>query len=189
MNTKTVSSIRLATLRDVDAITELVNGAYRGESGARGWTTEAHLLGGLRTDSERVSDLIRAEGSVVLLKTLRLADAAGAATGETEIIEGCVHLERQNAATAYLGMLTTNSQRQARGTGSELLKASEAFVARAWQSTRVEMTVITVRTELIDWYVRRGYRVTSEKRPFPADPRFGIPLVESLEFIVLDKNL
>ena len=52
------------------------------------------------------------------------------------------------------------------------------------------MTVIAQRHELIAWYERRGYRLTGERRPFPAtDPRFGLPKRDDLEFVVLEKLL
>lgn len=174
--------VRQAELIDAEEISALVNGAYRGETGAQGWTTEASLLGGMRTDVERVEALIQASGSVVLVA--ETANPAGS------ILEACVHLEKKNATTAYLGMLTTDSSRQARGTGRYMLEKAEEFVRDQWGMSEIEMTVITLRTELIEWYVRRGYSVTNEKRPFPSDPRFGIPLVNSpLEFLVLKKSL
>ncbi len=52
------------------------------------------------------------------------------------------------------------------------------------------MTVIRVRTELIAWYERRGYRATGESKPFPyGDPRFGLPKRDDLDFIILSKPL
>ncbi len=51
------------------------------------------------------------------------------------------------------------------------------------------MTVISVRKELIDWYVRHGYVDTGERKPFAfTDPRFGQPKMQ-LEFVVLEKLL
>lgn len=170
------ATYRLANSADVGSLVELVNGAYRGESGLRGWTTEAHLLGGLRIDTERVSALIESEGSLVLIR-------------EATTLEACVHLERKDSTSVYLGMLTTNVATQSRGVGSSILKFAEDFAKSEWRAERIEMTVITLRKELIDWYVKRGYHVTNEKRPFPTDPRFGIPLVKGLEFVVLEKAL
>lgn len=170
-------SIRVATPEQAEAIANLVNGAYRGDSGARGWTTEAAILTGLRTDTERVRDLITAKDNVVLVKL------------NGDLLEGCVHLEKKDATTAYLGMLTTDSSKQTQGTGKELMRASEEYVAKIWHTKKIEMTVIDSRHELIAYYVRRGYRVTDEKRPFPSDPRFGVSLVGPLEFVVLEKEL
>ncbi len=176
--------IRRAQNSDALNIAEMVNRAYRGETGRKGWTTEADLLAGVRTDETRVREQISGVHQAMLI-----AESSDDALSEDVVLEGCVHLQRKNETTAYLGMLTTDSSRQAKGTGSSLLIAGERFAKSEWGTLRMEMTVITSRTELIAWYVRRGYVVTNEKRPFPNDPRFGVPLVEGLEFVVLEKSL
>jgi hypothetical protein len=52
------------------------------------------------------------------------------------------------------------------------------------------MTVIEQRTELLEWYVRRGYLPTGETEPFPyQNPRFGLPKRDDLRFLVLAKLL
>jgi hypothetical protein len=52
------------------------------------------------------------------------------------------------------------------------------------------MTVIFLRTTLIAWYERRGYRLTGEIEPFPyGDERHGRPLRDDLHFVVLEKHL
>ncbi len=43
-----------------------------------------------------------------------------------------------------------------------------------------------MRTDLLDWYARRGYRPTGRRIPFRhGDPRFGLPRRADLEFVVL----
>jgi hypothetical protein len=54
----------------------------------------------------------------------------------------------------------------------------------------MEMTVVAVRSDLIAWYLRRGYAPTGESRPFPyGDERFGRPRRDDLSFHVLAKPL
>jgi hypothetical protein len=54
----------------------------------------------------------------------------------------------------------------------------------------MHMTVISVREDLIAWYVRRGYRRTGQTSPFPyGDERFGVPTRDDLEFELLTKKL
>lgn len=168
---------RKATLADVDQIVSLVNHAYRGDSGKIGWTTESDLLAGIRTDSERISQSINLEDSIILVAAV------------DNRIEGCVHLTKKNENTAYLGMLTVNVHKQASGLGRKILEESERFVRVEWKVKTVEMTVISVRKELIEWYQRRGYVMTNERRPFPRDEKFGSPLRGELEFVVLEKSL
>lgn len=50
---------RDATGVDVEQLVALVESAYRGVSSQLGWTTEADLLEGQRTDSQGVLDIVR----------------------------------------------------------------------------------------------------------------------------------
>jgi ribosomal protein S18 acetylase RimI-like enzyme len=107
-------------------------------------------------------------------------------TDEENTLLGCVFLEQQGQQL-YLGMLTVQPSIQTKGIGKRLLHAAEAY-AHEHDCNAIVMTVISVRHELIAWYERHGYRPTGDKKPFPNDPRFGIPK-QPLEFIVLYKPL
>ena len=171
-------SLRNAAQADVDAIALLVNSAYRGESSRAGWTTEADLLGGQRTDAEEISRLIAAEGSVILL-CLRGGERIGS-----------VHLEKIDAATAYLGMLVIRPTLQGQGMGRQFMAEAETIARIEWGVSRMQMQVISLRGELIAYYRRCGYRSTGETRPFPAsEPKFGLPLVAGLALEVMEKDL
>ncbi|MEI6946315.1 GNAT family N-acetyltransferase [Paraflavisolibacter sp. H34] len=167
--------IKPATLDDVPQLVQLVNSAYRGETAKQGWTTEADLLDGIRTDEEALAQLVATPGSVIL----KSAGAAGELTG-------CVFLKKQQEQL-YLGMLTVQPKLQAKGIGKKLLAAAEAH-GRVEGCRRIAITVISVRHELIRWYERHGFRKTGETEPFPSDPRFGIPR-QPLEFVVMEKDI
>lgn len=166
--------ISKAVPADVPQLEILVNSAYRGESSKKGWTTEADLLGGIRIDEEALSDLITKQDSIILKCT------------DKNTLVGCVHLQKQSTQI-YLGMLTVLPGMQGSGIGKKLLLAAEDY-ARQLNCSAIVMTVISVRSELIQWYERRGYFLTGEKKPFPNDPRFGIPK-QPLEFVVMKKQL
>jgi GNAT superfamily N-acetyltransferase len=86
-------------------------------------------------------------------------------------------------------MLTVRPALQNARLGRVLIDAAEAH-ARDFGADLMEMTVIDSRQELIDWYLRRGYALTGRTAPFPADdPRFGLPKVSSLRFVILAKAL
>ena len=162
----------------IDALVQLVNSAYRGESSKKGWTTEANLLDGQRIDSQQIAELIQKENSAILI----------AEDDDTSKLLGCVHLEQQGNK-CYLGMLTVDPALQKEGIGNMLLTESEAF-AQFWDCTHLKMTVISVRNELIAWYEKKGFRKTAETQPFPyGDERFGIPKVPDLHFVVMEKRL
>ena len=166
-------SFRPAGPDDVDAVVALVESAYRGDSSRVGWTTEADLLDGQRTDAGQVRALLERPASVVLL-----AEAAGG-------IRGTCHLERTGPGTAYFGMFAVQPDRQGSGIGRALL-ARAAGMAAGWGCSELRMTVIRQRADLIAWYGRMGFRPTGETEPFPyGDERFGRPRRDDLEFVVL----
>lgn len=84
-------------------------------------------------------------------------------------------------------MLTVSPELQAKGIGKQLLAAAESM-AKSEGCKTIQMTVISVRKELIAWYERHGYAATGETAPFPTDPKFGLPK-QSLAFIVLEKQM
>ncbi len=170
MNTATILP---ATEPDIPALNELVNRAYRGDSSRRGWTTEADLLGGIRTDEAGLKTMLQNP-----LATILKYEQAGQ-------LLGCVYLETK-VDRLYLGMLTVSPDVQTGGIGKALLAAAEQ-VAQDGKCRAIRMTVISQRHELIAFYERRGYRPTGETEPFPMDdPRFGQPKMP-LSFIVMEK--
>jgi ribosomal protein S18 acetylase RimI-like enzyme len=169
--------VRAADLRDVPALLALVHSAYRGESSRVGWTTEADLLDGPRLDA----DLLLAELTDPATTVLLTADEHGPA--------GCATVTDRGDGLFYFGLFAVRPGAQGRGIGSALLDAAEAH-GRVRGGTTMEMTVISVRADLIAWYARRGYRGTGELRPFPyGDERYGLPRRDDLEFSVLRKQL
>ncbi|MFI1522390.1 GNAT family N-acetyltransferase [Kitasatospora cineracea] len=168
---------RTAGPADVPALVALVESAYRGESSRAGWTTEAHLLEGQRTDAAAVAELLGRPDSVVLL-----VERDGA-------LAACCHLERRGPA-AYFGMFSVSPAIQGGGLGRRVLARAEEWARVAWGSTAMEMTVIEQRADLIAWYERRGFARTGEFEPFPyGDERFGVPLRSDLRFAKLVKPL
>lgn len=169
---------RPAAPDDVPALHRLIESAYRGDSAKVGWTHEADLLGGQRTDEAELLDILADASRVILL-----AEVDG-------VLTGCVQVADQAEGLAYLGLLTVDPTRQAGGLGRLLIDAAEVEAVARFKATRMEMTVIRQRAELIAWYERRGYALTGETRPFPLDDeRFGLPQTRELAFVVMEKAL
>jgi GNAT superfamily N-acetyltransferase len=167
--------VRLATNTDVEAIVTLVESAYRGESGQRGWTTETHLLDGRRTDAGLVAELLNSSGTVLLML-------------EGDVLLACCHIE-QHGHSAYFGMFAVDPARQNAGLGRQVLAEAERYAREVWQCTAMHMKVIDARSELIAWYERRGYQRTGEYSAFPyGNERFGVPRREDLRFELMIKQ-
>ncbi|MEW2446988.1 N-acetyltransferase [Streptomyces parvulus] len=170
-------SYRDATDADVDEIVALIESAYRGESSRAGWTTEADILHGQRTDPQGVLDVVKSPHSRLL-------------TVERDgRVVACCQLEHRGKH-AYFGMFAVSPALQGAGLGRTILTEAERRARAEWGVTEMHMTVISVREDLIAWYERRGYRRTGEMTPFPyGDERFGIPQRADLRFELLVKPL
>lgn len=161
--------IRPAATEDIPELLDLVHSAYRGQGG---WTTEADLIDGGRTDAEELREL---------RPDLLVAEQDGG-------LVGCCSLVPR-AHRAHFGLFAVRPARQGTGVGSALLTAAEQR-ARDLGLQEVEMTVLSVRTELLAYYARRGYLPTGETRPFPYGvERNGLPRRDDLAFTVLAKVL
>jgi GNAT superfamily N-acetyltransferase len=91
---------------------------------------------------------------------------------------------------AYFGMFAVRPGRQGRGLGRAVLAEAQRLARAEWHATRMEMTVIRQRLDLIAWYARLGYQPTGATEPFPyGDERYGRPTRPDLEFVVLAKPL
>lgn len=163
-----------AVFEEAAQLAALINSAYRGESSRQGWTTEADLIDGLRTDIVMIQDLIVMADSMLLL-----------CKQDRELL-GSVHLQFCGDEV-QIGMLAVRPSLQGRGIGKQLLRAAETAARGAWRFRRFVMSVIPCRLELIAFYERRGYRRTGISKAFPANPALWTPKVTGLSLEVLEK--
>lgn len=175
LNTTADPVLRDATLDDAETIAERVNSAYRGDVSRQGWTTEADLLGGQRTDAAMIRELLDET-----LFRLAWEDDTLVATQQIE------HLDEQ---TAELGMLAVAPDRQGAGLGRRMVADAEATARDRLGCGTLRIRVLHQRAELLRWYESLGFERTGEIAPFPCSPRFGKPRVNDLWFLVLEKRL
>lgn len=169
-------TFRFATAADVELVVALVESAYRGDASRAGWTTEADLLDGQRTDRREVSELVADPDARIVL-----------ASEEDEVV-ACV-LVRKEGDAGHIGMFAVSPTLQARGIGGALLACAEHVAREEHGATKTRMTVLEQRSELLAWYARKGYERTGETAPFPyGDERFGLPRRADLRFLVLEKE-
>jgi ribosomal protein S18 acetylase RimI-like enzyme len=165
---------------DYAPIIDLVNLAFRSTGPSASWNSEADFIEGQRLNESLLREDLTTKPDAQLL--IYRDDDNGA-------ILGTVWLEPKGMGVWYLGLLTVRPDLQNRQLGRELLAAAEEF-AKQRGARRIRMSVVNVRDALIAWYERRGYARTGKALPFPyGDARFGRPLRDDLNFVLLEKQL
>ncbi|MBL7003834.1 MAG: GNAT family N-acetyltransferase [Gammaproteobacteria bacterium] len=153
---------------DIDDIVYLVNTAYRGE---QGWTTEADLIAGDRTNTNEVTDFLNNPNMHLLVVYNR---------GE---ILACVCVENARDK-ALIGYFAVDPKFQNMGIGQSVLSHAENYALTVLHKNRINLLIISARSELKSYYLRHGYKVTGLSKDFPNNPALGSPTKPlSLEFL------
>jgi ribosomal protein S18 acetylase RimI-like enzyme len=166
---------RKAVPADAPALRAIIEAAYFGEGGQTGWTHESWMLTGPRTSEADVRRLIDTAGYFLV------AEQDGRPVA-------CAVLDR-DGADAHIAMFSILPSLQGTGIGRVFLAEAERVVVRLWGVRRMVLEVTSPRTELYEWYARRGYQPTGRRLPFPFEEEPSAPLVEGIELIEMDKPL
>jgi ribosomal protein S18 acetylase RimI-like enzyme len=156
----TVAGLRLATTDDVDQLVPFINRAFAPDNYFK--RTE-------RTNPSQVAEYLR-KGFFLLLED----------GGE---LSGLVYTELRENSRGYIGMIATDPDRQRSGIGTHLLQIGEEF-CRNQGSSAIEISVINLRPDLIEWYQRKGYQIVGEA-PYVRPELLILPC----HFILMEKNL
>lgn len=153
-------SIRKAEERDIPAIVELVNLAYR---------VEDFFIDGNRTHEGEVGDLLGRD-------TFLLAeDDSGA-------LLASVHV-RVSRDRGYFGMLSVQPGLQGSGLGRRMVAEAERFAAESG-CLAMDLTYVNLREELPAFYRKLGYRETGTA-PFTDTWKLRTPA----EFVTMSREL
>src|SRR5688572_4068468 len=93
---------RFAITSDVEALLDLVESAYRGQRSRAGWTTEADMLEGQRTDRAELEQLIGDPGARIVL-ALEPSESGSADPSSAELM-GCVLGKRKGEGVVHVGL-------------------------------------------------------------------------------------
>lgn len=164
---------RNATSHDVAAVLNIVNLAYRTDGG---WTTESHLVVGDRlVESDYLLALQQKNQRIVLAE-------------KNNKVVGCIEIKMEGSQ-AHLGMLAVLPNQQNKGIASQLLAHAETLAKEKFNANQAVMFVLDVRSELLQYYYRKGYQRADEYMPFPVDLNVGKPISQNLMFEKIVKSL
>jgi GNAT superfamily N-acetyltransferase len=158
-STRETVRIRNAVSADIEALTSLINIAFR---------AELPFIEGDRIHPGGVREYMR-KGEFLLAE-----DSAGLA--------GCVYVEVRGDR-GYLGLLGVEPRRQGTGLGRALMDAAEDFF-RTRNCAAVDLRIVSARTPLPAFYRHLGY-VETGTAPLPPDAAVKVPC----HFILMSKML
>lgn len=151
------------------AICDLVNLTYRGTTG---WTTEATIIQGNRTNPQEIE------------AALSKSDAQFLIVQQHSQLIACIYIAREHAH-AFIGFFSVHPDWQKCGLGKYLLGYAETYAQNAMGIRKFIMFVISQRSELIAFYQRRGYRLTGQVKSYPL--YLGVPRIDGLTIDYLEK--
>ena len=161
----------------INEVVEVINKAYRGELSSKAWTTEADLLGGKRAEKELIEEILNQENSKFYI-----------AKFEKKIV-GNIQVKLESS-DIYIGLFSVHPDFQSSGIGKKLLKFAEDNSSILYKkANKFKMQVITLREDLIEFYKRRGYKVTNSFFEFPKSELWNIKIEDELNFVILEKDI
>ncbi len=172
--------MRRATAADsASEICRVVNAAYRREErdAGKSWTTEAHLVSGERLTLPQCESML-ASNAIILL----------ALRGGNKVI-GTVQVTPTPPDCGFIGMLSVDPMVQAEGVGKTLLAAAEGYIRDELRFPFARMRAFEERSELVAYYVRRGYLDTGTRIKFDKPGASEVLLRGQLHFVLLEKKL
>ena len=148
---------------DIKAVVELINKAYR-ENNPNSWTSEAHLLSGIRVNEDMLNEILKNKNIVTYIALL---DEKIVATIQTKL----------EAEDIHIGLFAVHPDFQSFGVGKKILAFAEESAKKLWKKSSFVMEVISNRVELKEYYNRRGYKDTETFIEFPKSKHW-LPLVD-----------
>lgn len=165
-------NLDIANKTDVVYLYDLLNQAYRG---TEGWTTENDLVAGSRcSKADIICDLQSPDNYTLVYKP-------------DGFIQACISVQKIDNK-AYIGSFAVNPKLQNSGIGKTVLKLAEQFAISKFQPEQFIMVVLSSRTELIEYYERRGYQRNGNIKKYPIHLNVGIPKRPDLTIEELTKN-
>jgi ribosomal protein S18 acetylase RimI-like enzyme len=163
--------LNIANTNDALQICELLNLAYRGNDG---WTTERALVEGDRCSQSDIISDIQTPNNYFLVYEIG------------NIIQACISVHK-NENRAYIGSFAVSPELQNSGVGRTVLNLAEQFALTRFQPEQFIMVVLSSRTELIEFYERRGYERNGIIKEYPIHLNVGLPLTPNLTIEELTK--
>ncbi|MFW2075306.1 GNAT family N-acetyltransferase [Acinetobacter gerneri] len=170
---------RFALNNDIPNLVRLINNAYRNNID-KSWTNETQYVSGSRITQDQLFEELNKPGFLLMV-------IEGPDTRSKQLI-ACIGITFYETY-AEIGTFCIDSSFQQAGIGKTLLGRAEQFLQIYNSNIKaINMYVLNVREELIQYYERRGYKKTGLIEDYPLDANLGMPLLD-LNLIEMQKTL
>ncbi|KAM0427935.1 hypothetical protein ACHAPT_007395 [Fusarium lateritium] len=168
---------RIATPDDAPQLQQLIQAAFRAEDSRKDWVGDADLAANFCISVEEILPKITSPNSEMIMAF------------DDDVLVGTIGVLRRSDDLARLFFLAVDQSLHRGGIGRHVLEYAEGYCQRAWGVKKLGLDALTLRKELIAWYMRRGYVPTGEVTPFPVDKANGRSLPEGLGFVEMEKEV
>ena len=166
-------NVEVADISDVKEIHFLINNSYRE---IPSWTQESSLVSGTRISELSLVNTLKSEETTILVLK------------EDEKILGSICLTYESDASVSFSLFAITPETQNQGLGSRLLASAENFAVDKLGAKKLIVKILSLQQELNEYYLRRNYRESGIKHPYPIGHNVGVPLVEGLFIKQLEKS-
>ena len=161
---------------DIKEVILLINQAYRGEKKDKAWTTESHILDGIRVNEDMMEEILKEKETKTYIAKI-----------DNKIV-GTIQVKLEGESI-LVGLFAVDTKSQASGIGKKLLEFAENSATKLWQKSTFLIEVISTRTELMQYYIRRGYQNTNSFIEFPKSAYWTPNTNEELKLLVFKKTI
>lgn len=160
--------LRPALSKDISNLEALINRCYLFEEG---WTNEAALVGGIRTNQNEIQAVIEDDNQHLFVYPQTDQNDKE----ETGALLGCINVAMHDDG-AYIGFFAVSPDLQGSGVGSVILEKAE-ILAQGYLTKQqaleksvdikpIKMLVLYGRDKMLAYYQRRGYVCTGNTQSF-----------------------
>jgi ribosomal protein S18 acetylase RimI-like enzyme len=179
----------VASPSDASRIQTLLHAAFRADDSRPDWTADPEMNRRFTVDINDLAAKLGDPDTVYLI-------APSSAPGNDELT-ACIGItkitltrDRPSPVTAArLSNLAIDPSLHRGGLGRRVLEYAEKYSREELGAKVLSLDALSTRTQLIEWYFRRGFRKTGEVVPFPVKVKDGLVLPDDLGFVQFEKEL
>lgn len=191
-------SFSVAGPSDAHRLRELLHAAFRADDSRPDWTADVEMNRRFTINMDDLVAKLNDPETVYLMATVSSSDMGqGRDQDKDREMIACIGITKVSLvkdrpapiAAARLSNLAIDPRLHRAGLGARVLAHAETFSRDVLGLRVLSLNALSTRRELIEWYLRRGFRKTGEVVPFPVREIDGLVLPEDLGFVEMEKEI